>query len=70
MKKKVLLLNNKKLSSEQQNDKMYNYEIYNKCLSLWHLSSGSGIGVEVGHQSNESLAYVVQNHGIVVISVT
>ena len=68
--KKLLLLNNKKLSSEQQNDKMYNYGTYNKCLSSGHLSSGLGTGVEVGHQSNESLAYVVQNPGIVVISVT
>ena len=34
---KLLLLNNKRFSSEQQNDKMYNYGTYNKCLSSGHL---------------------------------
>ena len=68
---KLLLLKNKRFSSEQQNDKIYNYGTYNnKCLSSGHLSSGLGTGVEIGHQSNESLASVVQNPGIVVISVT
>ena len=47
-----------------------NYGTYNKCLSSGHLSSGLGTRVEIGHQGNESLASVVQNPGIVIISVT